>query len=67
MLIGNHKFTDLPRLKVNLVLDDERLLALGEVEGPPQLGGDGSMLRLRYNSHMMSAVAHCRWAGGRQG
>ena len=55
MLIGNHKFTDLSRLKVNLVLDDERLLALGEVEGPPQLGGDGSVLRLRCDSHMMSA------------
>ena len=48
--------TDLSRLEVDLVLHDEGLLALGEVEGPPQLGGDGGVLGLALEHEARVAV-----------
>ena len=52
----HYKVTDLARLEVDLVLDDEGLLALGEVERPPQLGGDGRVLCLALEDEAGVAV-----------
>ena len=52
----HYKITDLARLEVDLVLDDEGLLALGEVERPPQLGRDGRVLCLALEDEAGVAV-----------